>query len=126
MYGQTLDWHTLEGPAVVRRHERYWLTYSGGAWTGDGYAVSWASAPTPLGPWSHAPVAADSLLEGGRYDLIGPGHNSLVGAPDGGDAIVFHAWDAQHDARRMHVHRISFEPEGPWVDGPIQGPSISG
>ena len=126
MYGQILDWHTLEGPSVVRRHERYWLTYSGGAWTGDGYAVSWASAPTPLGPWSHAPAASAPLLESGRHGLIGPGHNSLVVAPDGGDAIVFHAWDAQHDARRMHVHRISFEPEGPWVDGPIQGPSISG
>lgn len=124
MYGTTLDWHTLEGPSVVRRQGRYWLTYSGGAWTGDGYAVSWAVAPSPLGPWTHAPEGAPPLLATGVDGLIGPGHNSLTIAPRGGDAIVFHAWDEVHDARRMHVRRISFELEGPWVDGPIQGPSI--
>lgn len=124
MYGETFDWHTLEGPSVVKRDGLYWLTYSGGAWTGDGYAVSWAVAPHPLGPWSHAPAGSQPLLATGAHDLIGPGHNSLVVAPDGLDAIAFHAWDAEHDARKMHVHRISFRPEGPWVDGPIQGPSI--
>lgn len=123
MYDSTFDWHTLEGPSVVARGGRYWLTYSGGAWTGDGYAVSWAVADRPLGPWSHAPVGTAPLLATGMHGLIGPGHNSVVVAPAGDDAIVFHAWDAAHDARRMHVHRISFEPEGPWVDGPIQGSS---
>lgn len=124
MYGTTLDWHTLEGPSVIHRQGRYWLTYSGGAWTGDGYAVSWAVAPTPLGPWEHAPEGTPPLLATGAYGLIGPGHNSLTVAPDGGDAIVFHAWDEAHEARRMHVHRISFELEGPRVDGPIRGSSI--
>lgn len=123
IYDGVYDWHTLEGPSVVERHGRYWLTYSGGAWTGDGYAVSWAVAETPSGPWRHAPEGSAPLLETRVHGLIGPGHNSLVRAPDDGDAIVFHAWDAAHDARRMHVHRISFDPEGPWVDGPIQGPS---
>lgn len=125
MYGRTLDWHTLEGPTVVRRAGRYWMTYSGGAWTGDGYAVSWAVADRPAGPWEHAPQNTAPLLTTDDAGLIGPGHNSVAMAPDGHDAIVFHAWDAQHDARRMHVRRISFQPEGPWVDGPIQGPSLT-
>jgi GH43 family beta-xylosidase len=125
MYGERYDWHTLEGPSVVRRHDLYWLTYSGGAWTGDGYAVSWAVADSPLGPWAHAHESTPPLLATGTHGLIGPGHNSLVTSPAGRDAIAFHAWDAEHDARRMHVHHISFEPEGPWVDGPIQGPSTS-
>lgn len=118
MYDGVYDWHTLEGPAVVERGGRYWMTFSGGAWTGEGYAVSWAVADHPTGPWQHAPEGAAPLLStnGG---LVGPGHNSLTTAPDGADAIVFHAWDAAHSARRMHVHRISFQPEGPSVDGPI-------
>lgn len=62
MYGSTYDWHTLEGPTVVHRAGRYWMTYSGGAWTGDGYAVSWATASDPAGPWSHAPDGAEPLL----------------------------------------------------------------
>lgn len=126
MYGRTLDWHTLEGPAVVRRGGRYWLTYSGGAWTGERYAVSWAVADHPLGPWQHAPAGSEPLLASGFHGLIGPGHNSLTVAPDGGDVIVFHAWDATHDSRRMHVHRIAFPTDGPWVDGPLQGPFPSG
>lgn len=120
IYDGTFDWHTLEGPAVVLRGGRYWMTYSGGAWTGDGYAVSWAVADHPAGPWRHAPQDALPLLTTDDDGLIGPGHNSLTVMPDGDDVIVFHAWDADHDARRMHVRRICFKPEGPWVDGPMQ------
>ena len=107
---------------MVKRDGRYWLTYSGGAWTGAGYAVSWAVADHPLGPWTHAPVGAPPLLATSGQ-LVGPGHNSLTTAPDGGDAIVFHAWDAARTARRMHVRRITFGREGPRVDGPIRGSS---
>ena len=49
----------------VRREaarDRYWMTYSGGAWTGPGYQVSWASAPHPLGPWQAAPQDAPPIL----------------------------------------------------------------
>ncbi|MBB2976407.1 GH43 family beta-xylosidase [Microbacterium endophyticum] len=125
IYNGTFDWHTLEGPTVVYRAGRYWMTYSGGAWTGEGYAVSWAVADHPTGPWAHAPQGTAPLLKTNDSALIGPGHNSLTVSPDGDDVIVFHAWDAHHDARKMHVHRISFQPEGPWVDGPTQDPSIS-
>ncbi|WP_062136591.1 glycoside hydrolase family 43 protein [Demequina aestuarii] len=115
MYGRRFDWHTLEGPAVVRRGSRYWLTYSGGAWTGPGYAVSWAVADHPMGPWRHAPADAPSLLRTGDGGLIGPGHNSLTTAPDGRDVIAFHAWDEARTARRMHVLDVDFTYHGPRV-----------
>ena len=122
IYGSHFDWHTLEGPSVVRRRGRYWLTYSGGAWTGPGYAVSWAVSDSALGPWRPAPSADPALLRSGD-GLVGPGHNSLTTMPDGTDAIAFHAWDEERVRRQLHVHRISFEPGGPRVDGPIRGPS---
>jgi GH43 family beta-xylosidase len=125
MYGSTFDWHTLEGPTVIHRAGRYWITYSGGAWTGAGYAVSWAAADHPGGPWAHAPQYTPPLLTTNGDGLIGPGHNSLAVTPRGDDVIVFHAWDADHDARKMHVRRISFKPEGPCVGGPIQGSSLT-
>jgi beta-xylosidase len=120
MYGQVFDWHTLEGPAVVRRLGSYWMTFSAGAWTGPGYAVSWARAPDPRGPWTHAP-AAEARLLATDGDLIGPGHNSIVTAPDGGDAIAFHAWDASRTARQMHIAPIEFRPSGPRVGEPAGG-----
>lgn len=125
MYGEARDWHTLEGPSVVHRHGRYWMTYSGGAWTGDGYAVSWASAEFPLGPWTRAPDDRSALLAT-TSELRGPGHNSFTVDSQGDDVIAFHSWDEARTARQLHLHRISFEPEGPRVDGPIRGPSTFG
>lgn len=115
MYGSRFTWHTLEGPSVVRRHGRYWLTYSGGAWTGDGYRVSWAVSDSPLGPWRAAPVTAPPLLQTGG-DLIGPGHNSLTIAPDGSDVIAFHSWNTSRTRREFHLHDITFGEDGPSVD----------
>lgn len=121
MYGAQYDWHTLEGPFVVHRHGRYWLTYSGGAWTGDSYAVSWAVAENPLGPWSHAPVGALPLLATRPGELLGPGHSSITSDPSGRDVIAFHSWDDDLLARRMHLRYISFDPDGPRLGGPVDG-----
>lgn len=107
IYGGVFDWHTLEGPSVVRRHGVLWMTFSGGAWTGPGYAVSWASATSPMGPWKHAHRGSEVILESDAT-LIGPGHNSLVVAPDGTDRIAFHSWNADRTARQMHIAPIDF------------------
>lgn len=118
MYGRRYDWHTLEGPTVVHRHGHYWMTYSGGAWTGPDYAVSWATASHPLGPWSHAPAGSPPLLATGGK-LIGPGHNSLTIAPSGEDLIAYHSWDGSRANRTMHIARISFETGCPRVLDPL-------
>lgn len=118
MYESRWTWHTLEGPSVVRRHGRYWMTFSAGAWTGSGYAVTWAVADHPLGPWEAAPDTHPPLLSSDET-FLGPGHNSLTTAPDGGDVIVFHSWDRQRRHRRMHLRRIDFTPDGPRVGGPV-------
>jgi GH43 family beta-xylosidase len=118
MYGGVYDWHTLEGPSVVRRRGRYWMTYSGGAWTGAGYAVSWAVADSLLGPWRPAPASAAPLLRTSP-DLLGPGHNSLTVDPDGNDVIVFHSWNTARTRREMHARHIVFDEDGPRVGGPI-------
>lgn len=122
MYGERYDWHTLEGPAVVRRLGSYWMTFSGGAWTGPGYAVSWARASHPLGPWHHAAPDAAPLLATDQH-LLGPGHNSIV-TTAGEDVIAFHAWDPAHTVRQMHLRPIRWSREGPMVGGfPAAGAS---
>ena len=124
MYDGVYDWHTLEGPSVVRRSGRYWMTFSGGAWTGPGYAVSWAVADNVRGPWIPAPTEAPALLSTGP-DLVGPGHNSMVVGPDGDDVIAFHAWDRSLSRRELHLRHIRFGPDRPSVDGPVGGLSRS-
>lgn len=120
MYGKNLDWHTLEGPAVLHTADLYWLTYSAGNWTNESYRVSWAVANHPLGPWTPAPDVAPPLLAS-TADLIGPGHNSLVRAPDGGHHIVFHAWNTTRTRRQMHTLPIRFTHPSPLLStGPVE------
>jgi beta-xylosidase len=120
MYGKVYDWHTLEGPFVRKRLGRYWMLFSGGAWTSGSYAVSWAVADTPLGPFIEAP--AGSMLLRTVPGLVGPGHCSVVEGPDGGDWLAYHAWDEAVVARRLCLDRIEWTPDGPRTPGPTAGP----
>jgi beta-xylosidase len=122
MYGKTYDWYTLEGPFVVKRHGRYWCLYSGGAWTSAGYGVSYAVADSPVGPFIEPDSPGPALLRSRPGVLEGPGHCSVVVAPDGSDYVVYHAWDPQHTARRMCIDRLDWTPDGPRTDGPTAEP----
>src|SRR5215212_9984114 len=116
MYGSVYDWHTLEGPFTVKRRGRYWCLYSGGAWTGAGYGVTYAVADSPLGPFVE-PGEGPLLLRSRPGELEGPGHCSVVAGPDGADRIVYHAWDPEHTARRMYVDRLEWTADGPRIAG---------
>jgi arabinan endo-1,5-alpha-L-arabinosidase len=122
MYGQVYDWHTLEGPFVLRRGSRYVLFYSGGNWEEPTYAVSWAEAEHPLGPWRE-PAGRPPLLRTVPGHVIGPGHNSVVAGPDERDVLVYHAWDAARTARRMYLDPVAWTAEGPVTDGPTWRPT---
>jgi beta-xylosidase len=110
MYGAVYDWHTLEGPFVVRRGGRYVLFYSGGSWEERTYGVSYAVAEHPLGPFVE-PEPGPAVLRGGV------GHNSVVVGRDGVDRIAFHRWDAAGERRQMWVERLSWDGFRPRVAG---------
>ncbi|WP_424952615.1 glycoside hydrolase family 43 protein [Deinococcus sp.] len=122
MYGAVYDWHTLEGPFVVRRGGSYYCFYSGGAWTDPSYGVSYAVAGAPLGPWHEPEAGTPVILKTVTGHVIGPGHNSLVQAPDGETVVVYHAWDVAQTARRLCVDRLDWTPEGPRLRGPTWTP----
>jgi GH43 family beta-xylosidase len=122
MYGNVYDWYTLEGPFVVKRAGRYWCFYSGGAWTGGGYGVSYAVADSPLGPFVEPASDGPALLRSRPGELEGPGHNSVVVGPDANDYLVYHAWDAGHTARRMCIDRLEWTADAPRTDGPTLRP----
>jgi beta-xylosidase len=114
MYGGSYDWHTLEGPFVVKRRGQYFCFYSAGRWENDTYGVDFAVADHPLGPWkSEGNTAGARVLRTIPGELIGPGHNSIVTTPDGEDWIVYHAWDPRMTARRMFIDRLVWTDDGP-------------
>jgi beta-xylosidase len=122
MYGQTYDWHTVEGAHVLKRYGRYWCLYSGGAWNGPTYGASWAVADDPLGPFTDVGTGRPALLRTVEGKVHGPGHNSVVTTPEGVDYIVYHAWDPARTARQMYIDRLDWTPDGPTTVGPTITP----
>jgi arabinan endo-1,5-alpha-L-arabinosidase len=118
MYGATHDWHTLEGPTVRRYRGRYYCIYSGGSWLDESYAVSWAVAAGPLGPWQEPPSGTARLLSTVPGRVRGPGHNSLLTTYGGSDLLVYHAWDAAGERRQMWLDPLEWTAEGPSTPGP--------
>ena len=115
MYGQLWDWHTLEGPFVVKRQERYYCFYSGGRWENDTYGVDYGVADRVTGPYSDdGNESGPRVLRTEPGQVIGPGHNSIVTGPDGETQyIVYHAWDKEMKVRRMFIDALSWTSEGP-------------
>jgi beta-xylosidase len=111
MYGREFDWHTLEGPCVVKEHGRYYCLYSGGCWQGDTYGVDYTVSEHVLGPYEDvADEAGPRLLRTIPGKLIGPGHCSVVTGLDGATRMIaYHAWDAVMTARRMYIDVLSFD-----------------
>lgn len=114
MYGRVFDWHTLEGPCVVRHEGRYYCLYSGACYGNVSYGVDYAVADHVLGPWSDAGAEhGPRVLFTVPGEVLGPGHCSHVVGPDGGEWLAYHAWDAEGRVRRMCLDRLVWTPDGP-------------
>jgi beta-xylosidase len=114
MYGSLWDWHTLEGPCVVRHHDHYYCFYSGGRWENETYGVDYGVSDSALGPYSdHGNEAGPRVLRTLPGGLIGPGHNSWIVGPDDQEYLAFHAWDEPMTARRMFLQKLVWSTTGP-------------
>jgi GH43 family beta-xylosidase len=139
-----LPWETVkylvnEGPAVLIRNGRIFLTYSAAA-TNEYYSVGLLTANEDadlLDPhsWhkSPHPVFATWSVHG----VYGPGHNSFTTTPDGQtDLFVYHARNYRHieghelqnPDRHTRVQPVRWRPDGtpdfgvPVPDGPLPVP----
>jgi len=84
---ETRNGRVTEGPWMIKHAGRYYLLYSGsGADTPD-YAVGYATARRPLGPFTRAPH--NPIIQ--RSDAVhGPGHGCAVRDRAGGWWHVYH------------------------------------
>lgn len=124
IYGRILDWHTLEGPAVVRRDGRLTVFYSGGNWQKESYGVDFVTGDHPLGPYEDDSPGVPRVLRSSP-SVLGPGHNSLVESPDRRRWMaVYHGWDPARTARLMRIDPIVWTANGPVVDGPTVGDRV--
>ena len=101
----------VEGPWMLKRDGRYYLMYSGNAAFSSSYAIGYAVAASPMGPFEKHPANPIAARGGG---VFGPGHNSVVTGPDGELWMIYHqkassdwAWD-----RYICIDRLRWGSEG--------------
>jgi beta-xylosidase len=124
MYGGVYDWHTLEGPCVVRCDDRYYCLYSGGCWQTDSYGVDYVVADSIFGPWSDDGAEfGPRVLRSEPQSMLGPGHCSVVDCAESGRRyLAYHAWDPRMTARRLCIDDLFITPDGPRSPGPSSAP----
>ena len=115
-----------EGPELIKHKGVYYLTYSGSHFENPNYAVGYATAPTPLGPWEK--YAFNPIMKSTSY-AHGTAHHCLVPSPDGRELFIVyhrHASLSATEPRALSIDRIQFVPQ---PDGPdaleVWGPTSS-
>jgi hypothetical protein len=120
----------MEGSVVREYKGWYYLFYSSRCYCNDAYALGYATANSPAGPWTKFPgnpvfQKASSAL--GK--ISGPGHINLVKSPDGTeDWVVYHAHIATAAGGQRHtcIDRYRFEPNPGAPDKVvIDGPTLN-
>lgn len=86
------DWETrngqvTEGPWMIKHNKRYYLLYSGSGANTPDYAVGYATATSPMGPFTRAPHNPIIQRSEGLY---GPGHGCAIQDGSGQWWHVYH------------------------------------
>jgi hypothetical protein len=102
----------VEGAQMVKRKGKYYMMWSEGGWTGPDYAVSYAMADSPTGPFNRLA----KILQQDPAVATGSGHNGVINVP-GTDIwyIVYHRrplseTDGNH--RVLCYDRMYFNEDG--------------
>lgn len=123
MYGGIYDWHTVEGASVLLHNEKVYCFYSGGAWEKENYGISYVVSDHPLNAYRPPADSSAPLMKTVPGQVIGPGHNSFVLAPDDQTMIcVYHGWDVDRLSRLMRIDPLYWDGDHPRLAGPTWTP----
>ena len=112
-----------EGSYTFKHGDTYYMMYSANHFGGENYAVGYATAKSPLGPYRKAannPVLEKNTGKGG--EVTGTGHNSIAFSPDGKQMFcVYHGrTKASGNNRVVFIDDMKILPDGKLV---VQGPT---
>lgn len=99
----------IEGPIIEKHEDTLYMLYSGGAFWEADYALGYATATSPLGPWTKSPT--NPFLKKRRGVVEGAGHNGLARSPDGSELfLVYHRHASPSSIKRVAaLDRLVFE-----------------
>ncbi len=102
----------IEGPTVIKRGKYYYLFYSANHFMSHDYAVGYAYAESPYGPWQKA--GNNPIINKYNIGINGPGHGDLFKDSENGYKYVFHshADNTKVDNRRSWIAGVVFSSRG--------------
>ena len=108
-----------EGSFLIRHEGRYYMTFSANFYAEVDYAVGYATADAPLGPFVKA--AENPILEKGG-GVTGPGHGCAIETPGGAWFFVYHGYTASSGVRTGFMDPIRWDGGRMRILGPTLGP----
>ena len=111
-----------EGPYTMKKGDTYYMMYSANYYKGKNYAVGYATAKSPLGPFVKSndnPVLQKNVEQGGI--VTGTGHNSVTWSKDGKQMYcVYHGYTQKTGSERVvFIDKMGIDENGKlYVDGP--------
>lgn len=100
-----------EGPFMLKRHGVYYLMYSGTGTDSSDYAIGYATAKSPFGPFEK--FTGNPIVRRGGT-VHGPGHHCVIEGPDQKLWLVYHQkWDdARNFKRFLAIDPMWFDDQG--------------
>ena len=122
----TWEGHVVEGPAIIRRGDFYYLFYAGDRCCGSNctYGVGVARARSLKGPWEKN--VSNPILRQNEYWKC-PGHGTVVTDKTGIDYFMYHAYATEgtvYTGRQGLLDKIHWS-ETQWPYFEREAPSIS-
>lgn len=116
----TEDWEKIqgeicEGPSLIKKDGVYYLLYSANHYQCKDYAVGYATADSPYGPWKKYngnPILRRDLP--GAGGLTGVGHGAPFQCGDGTWKYIFHAHESANAVgkRTSYINDLHFSASG--------------
>jgi beta-xylosidase len=102
----------VEGSFMILRDGKYYFMWSEGGWTGPDYAVAYAIASSPLGPFNRI----GRILQQDPSVATGAGHHSVLHAPESSKwYIVYHRrplGETDRNHRVVCIDEMHFDNQG--------------
>ncbi|SDE03123.1 Glycosyl hydrolases family 43 [Mucilaginibacter pineti] len=115
------DWPVSEGPTVTKIGGLYYLFYSANDFRNIDYAVGYATATSPYGPWTK--YTGNPILSRKNTGQNGSGHGDVFATANGAWYYVFHTHSSSSivGKRKTAVVKLSISGKNPAVISVISG-----
>lgn len=106
---QNVSWPVTEGPTVLKHNDLYYMIYSANDFRNPDYAVGYATASSPMGPWEKA--AESPIISRRDVGINGVGHGDVFYEKNGKMKYVLHTHFSNSGVspRKAAIIDIDFE-----------------